>query len=192
MEVVIEILRVEPVPTQVVPPLPSTEASMELALVSSDQTKIVPAAIEDAPTLGSTSEVAIERAVVRTDRSSPAEEVEGGLKRKNSHLPQELATTASGKTGKKRRLVKESELVSSRKVTSSSSNSRKPSLDKADKGKGKEGQTWEVSKGLPTALIYNEGGLPFQLGPDFTPTSIAELLSNHVFEPSPNLNEPRM
>lgn len=63
--------------------------------------------------------------------------------------------------GKKRQLVKESELVSSLENTSSSSNMRKPSSDKIGKGKGKEGRTQEISEELPTALISNEAGLPF-------------------------------
>lgn len=112
MNVVIKMLGVEPVPAQVVPPLPSTEANMELALVSYDQTEVVPVAVEDAPALGSNSEVAILRTMVSSNRSSPAEEVEGGLKQKNSRLSQESTTTASRTIGKKRLLVKESKLMS--------------------------------------------------------------------------------
>lgn len=63
--------------------------------------------------------------------------------------------------GKKRQLVKESELVSSWDKTSSSSSLRKPSSDKTGKGKGKGGRTQEISEELPTALISNEAGLPF-------------------------------
>ncbi|XP_021593661.1 uncharacterized protein LOC110600998 [Manihot esculenta] len=44
-----------------------------------------------------------------------------------------------------------------------------------------------VNKELSTALISDEAGLPFQLGPDSTPTSIAEVLSNHIFGPFPSL-----
>lgn len=108
---------------------------MELALVSFDQTEVVPAAIEGASAIGSNSKVAIVRAVFIPDRSSPAEEVGGVLKRKNCHVPQEMTTIALEMAGNKRRLVKESELVSSQKKTSSSSLPQKPSSDRAGKGK---------------------------------------------------------
>lgn len=78
--------------------------------------------------------------------------------------------------------MKESEMVSSQKGTLSSPLPKKPSSDKASKGKGKEGLSREASGGLPTALISNESVLSFQLSLDSTPISIVELLSNHVFE----------
>lgn len=53
---------------------------MELALVSFDQTEVVPAAIEGASAIGSNSKVAIVRVVFSPDRSSPAEDVGGVLK----------------------------------------------------------------------------------------------------------------
>lgn len=161
-------------------------------MVSSDQTEVVLAAIRGAPIIGSNLAVAMVRALVSLDRSSPAEEVDGGLKRINSHLPQETTATTSRMSGKKRRLAKESELVSSQKGTSSSSLTKKPSLDKVNKGKGKEDQSRKASGSLPTTLIFNESGLSFQLSPNYTPISIAKLLSNHVFKPSPNLTDRQM
>lgn len=128
--------------------------------------------------------------MVNPDRSSPAERVSEGSKRNNFHFSQETTTVTAGTIAKKRRLVKESELVPFQKGTLSSLLLRKPSSDKVSKGK--EGQSREASGGLPTALISNESRLHFQLNPNSTPTSIAELLSNHVFGPSPNLTDPRM
>lgn len=88
--------------------------------------------------------------------------------------------------------MKESELVPSRKGTSSSLPPKKSSTDKAGKGKGMESLSRGASDNLPTALIPNESGLHFQLSPNFTPTSIIELLNNDVFRMSPNLTDPRM
>lgn len=96
-----EMLGVEPVPTQVVPPLPPTETSMDLALVGSGQADIVPTTVENAIIPGENLEVAIVRTMANPDRSSSIEEVEGGLKRKNSYLTQKSTTTVSGATGKK-------------------------------------------------------------------------------------------
>lgn len=122
-------------PSQLKPRLPYPRVSMGLALVSSDQTVIMPVVAEDALALGSSSEVAIVRAVVNLDSFSPAEEVGESLKQKNSHLSQKTTTTAIEIVGKKRRLVKEFELVSSLKETSSSLPPRKSSSDKASKGR---------------------------------------------------------
>lgn len=109
------------------------------------------------------------------------------MKRKNSRLAQESSTISAGTINKKRRLVKESELVLSHKRTTSSLSRKKPSLDGA--GRGKEGSSQCVSGNLPTALIPNELGLHF---PNSTPTSIVKLLNNHVFGTSPNLTNSRM
>lgn len=86
MNVVKKILGVEPVPTQIVSPLPPSKINMDLALVSSSQANVVPAAVEDASILEENLKVAIVRTVINPGRSSPAKEVVGGLKQKNSHL----------------------------------------------------------------------------------------------------------
>lgn len=114
------------------------------------------------------------------------------MKRKNSCLSQGTTATTVEIARKKWRLVKESELVSSQKGTSSSLPPRKSSSDKASKGKSKEGQSREASGSLPIALISNESGVYFQLSPDSSTTSIAKLLSNHVFGVSPNVADPRL
>lgn len=189
MDVMVETLGVEPISAQAVPPLSSAGANMKLALISSDQNEVVPIIAGGAPALGGSSEVAIVREGVSPDRSSLLEEVVESLKRKNSWLNQEMTTIAIRTTNKKRRLVKESELVSSQKGNSSSLLPRKRSSNKASEGKGKEGHSREASGSLPTALISNELGLSFQLSLNSTPTSIVELLSNHVFRPSSNLTD---
>lgn len=55
-----------------------------------------------------------------------------------------------------------------------------------------KGQSQKASEWLPTVLISNDSRLTFQLSPSSTPTSIIELLSNHVFRSSPNLMDHRM
>lgn len=152
----------------------------------------MPAVVEGSPTLGSSSKVAIVRAVVSLYRSSPTKEVSGGLKRKNSHLPQETTNVAVESIEKKRRLVKEFELVFCWKETSSSLPLRKPSSDKVSKGKNKGSSSQEVVGDLPITLISNELRVHFQLSPDSSPTSIAELLSNHAFGMPPNLADSRL
>ncbi|KAG8654196.1 hypothetical protein MANES_05G107751v8 [Manihot esculenta] len=164
---------------------------MELALVSSDHIEVVPTVVEGASTLGSSSNVAIVRAVVSLNRSSPVEEAGERLKRKNYPLSQGTTTTTVGTARKKRRLVKESELISSQKETSSSLPPRKPSSNKVSKGKGKESSSQGVIGDLPTSLISNESRVHFQLSLDSSPTLIAELLNNNVFEMSLNLVDPR-
>lgn len=72
-----------------------------------------------------------------------------------------MTTAVAGTTGKKRKLVKESKLVSSRKETLSSLTSRKSSSDKASKGKGKESSSQGAGGNLLVALIPNESGVHF-------------------------------
>lgn len=148
MDVMVEMLGVEPISAQAVPPLSSAGANMKLALISSDQNKVVPVIAGGAPALGGSSEVAIVREAVSPDRSSLLEEVVESLKQKNSWLNQETTTIAIRMTNKKRRLVKESELVSSRKGTLSSLPLRKSSLNKESKGKGKESLSQEANGDL--------------------------------------------
>ncbi|KAG8662550.1 hypothetical protein MANES_01G123001v8 [Manihot esculenta] len=144
-------LELELASAQVVPPLSSTEVNMELALISADQTKVVPAAIVDAYALWGSSKVAIVRMVVSPDRSSPAKDVGGSLKRKNPRLPQGTTTDVAGTAEKKRRLVKESDIVPSQKGTLSSS---LPRRSFSGKGKGKENQFREAKEGLPTVVSF--------------------------------------
>lgn len=73
MDVVIEMLGVEPISAQVVPPSSSIGVNMELTLVSFDQIKIVPAVVKGAPALGSSTEVAIVRVMVNPKHSFPAD-----------------------------------------------------------------------------------------------------------------------
>lgn len=134
---------------------------MELALVSTDQTGVAPTVAKDVLALGSSSEVPVARAVVSLDPSFSSEEVAESLKWKNSRLGQERTIITAGTTNKKRRLVKESELVPSRKGNLSSLPSKKPSSNKASKRKGRESSSWGTSSDLPTALIPNELGVHF-------------------------------
>lgn len=86
--------------------------------------------------------------------------------------------------------MKESELVLSQRGVISSLPRKKSSLDKVSKGKMRSSR--EANDNLPTTLIPNKSGLHFQLNPDSMPTSIVELLNNHVFGKFPNLTEPWM
>lgn len=138
MDIVVEMLGVEPSPTQVVPPSSSAGANMELALVNSDQTGVALTMAGDIPTFRGSSKVTSVRAVVNLDRSSSSEEVAESLKWKNSRLGQEMTIVAAGTTNKKRRLVKEFELVPSWRGTSSSLPPKKSSTNKASKGKDRE------------------------------------------------------
>lgn len=101
-------------------------------------------------------------------------------------------TIPVGMTSKKKRLIKESELVPSRKGTPSSLPPRKSSTDKASKGQEIESSSERASSNLSTALILNESRLHFQLNPNSTSTSIANMLSNNVFGSSLNLTDPRI
>lgn len=76
----VEMLEVERTPAQAILPSSSVGANLELALVGSDQTEVMPAIAKDAPALRGISEVAIVRAVVSPDCYSPTEEVGESLK----------------------------------------------------------------------------------------------------------------
>lgn len=67
MDVVVEMLRMEPVSTQAMPPSSFARVNMELDLVSSNQTAVLPVVLGDAPTLRGSTELAIMRVVVSPD-----------------------------------------------------------------------------------------------------------------------------
>lgn len=50
----------------------------------------------------------------------------------------------------------------------------------------------DVSAELPQALIPHESGIVYTLSQESTTTSITEVLRNHVFEASPDINDPRL
>lgn len=133
-----EMLGEEITPNEAMLPPSSIRANMELVMVNTNQNKIVPVAARGVPAFGGSSDVPIVRAEVSPDQSSLAEEVTESLKRKTSWLAQEPSTVPTETINKKRRLVKDSELVPSWKETSSSLPSKKSSTNKVGKCKGRE------------------------------------------------------
>lgn len=168
MDVVVEMLGEEPLSTQTVPLPFSVGASMELVVVNTNQTEFIPLTVGVAPTSEGSLDIPIVRAMVSLEQSSSSEEVVEGLKRKKSMLAHEQSIVPAGMTSNKRRLVKESEWVSSRRGTPSSLPPRKSSMDKKSKGKGRESLSQDANDNLLTALIPNESRLHFQLNPDST------------------------
>lgn len=100
----------EPTPTQTVPPPSFFGANMELAMVSINQTEVVPPMAGGIPAFEGSLDVPILRIVVNSKQSSPTKEVIESLKWKNSQLAQDSSAVPVETTSKKRRLVKESRI----------------------------------------------------------------------------------
>lgn len=81
-----EMLGYKPVSTQTMPPLPSIGTNLELVVVNTDQTEVIPTAARVAPIFGGSLDVSVLRTMVNLDHSSLPEEVAESLKRKNSWL----------------------------------------------------------------------------------------------------------
>lgn len=87
------------------------------------------------------------------------------------------------------RLVKESQLHKSlgRGVSSGSRTQDTPNTVRGDKGS----LSADISAKLSHALIPHKLGITYTLNKESTPTSITELLRNHIFGSSPDTNDPR-
>lgn len=115
MDMVVEMLGNEPVPTQTLPPPSFTKVNFELAIVEANHDKVIPPPTIDVQGQEVNMEVSIVRVMVNPDHSSPADEAAKSLKRKNSQLAKEPSANPTETSSKRRRLVKESKLVSLKK-----------------------------------------------------------------------------
>lgn len=86
-------------------------ANLELDLVCVNQTEVIPLITGSASVPKGNAGVPTVRAMVNLEHSSLVDEVTE-KKRKNSQLAQELSTVSLGTSNKKKRLIKESKLIS--------------------------------------------------------------------------------
>lgn len=110
-----------------------------------------------------------------------------GLVRKNSQAAFQRFDSPQPQK-KKRRLAKESQLPKSLGRGVYSGSHTRSTLDMVRRDKGS--LSTDVNTKLPHALVRNKLGITYTQNQKSTPTSIAELLRNHVFGSSPDIGDP--